>query len=205
MLFLEVVWKKLAEVVWKLKNWSCMEVVWKKSEFLEKTGGNFCIKNIKNFFCSNHHIWTQSFHLSPWWLDFRASRFWNHTYPLPLPLAPPLSPIVSLYILQNVNACEFFSTYDFCDLPACKLEDWNVTISHRPHSLFYANSLIRFALPISMPRFESIIFYQNSTKIKLFLEKNAKFSSAGGSAPRPPHTAPHSEFLPTHPATLYCL
>ena len=34
--------------------------------------------------------------------------------------------------------------------------------------------------------FESIIFYQNSPKIKLFLKKNAKFSGAGGSAPRPP-------------------
>ena len=86
------------------------------------------------------------------------------------------------------------------------------------HIAYLCNSLIGFALPISMPRFESIIFYQNSTKIKLFLKKNAKFSSAGGSAPRspclrrlgappprPPHTAPHSEFLPTHPATLYCL
>ena len=43
-----------------------------------------------------------------------------------------------------------------------------------------------FAQPISMPRFKSIIFYQNSSKIKLVLQKNAKFSSAGDSAPRPP-------------------
>ena len=27
----------------------------------------------------------------------------------------------------------FFKLW-FYDLPACKLEDWNVTISHRPHS-----------------------------------------------------------------------
>ena len=40
-----------------------------------------------------------------------------------------------------------------------------------------------FALPISMPSFKSIIFYQNSPKIKLFLQKNAKFSSAGGYVP----------------------
>ena len=46
--------------------------------------------------------------------------------------------------------------------------------------------LIRFALPISMPRFKSITLYQNISKIKLFLQKNAKFSSAGKSAPRPP-------------------
>ena len=42
-----------------------------------------------------------------------------------------------------------------------------------------------FALPISKPRFKSIIFNQNSPKIKLFLQKNAKFLSAGGSTPRP--------------------
>ena len=42
-----------------------------------------------------------------------------------------------------------------------------------------------FAPPISKPRFKSIIFNQNSPKIKLFLQKNAKFSSAGGSAPDP--------------------
>ena len=34
-----------------------------------------------------------------------------------------------------------------------------------------------------MPRFKSIIFYQNSPKIKFFLKKNAKFLSAVGSAP----------------------
>ena len=37
-----------------------------------------------------------------------------------------------------------------------------------------------------MPRFKSIIFYQYSRKIKLFLKKNANISSAGGFAPRPP-------------------
>ena len=41
------------------------------------------------------------------------------------------------------------------------------------------------ALPSSMPHCKSIIFYRNSPKIKLFLQKNAKFSSAGGSAPSP--------------------
>ena len=41
-------------------------------------------------------------------------------------------------------------------------------------------------LPISMPRFKSNIFYYNSPKIKLFLRKNTKYSSTGGSAPRPP-------------------
>ena len=42
-----------------------------------------------------------------------------------------------------------------------------------------------FALTISMPRCKSIICYQNSRKFKLFLQKNANFSSAAGFAPRP--------------------
>ena len=37
-----------------------------------------------------------------------------------------------------------------------------------------------FALLISMARFKSISFHQNSPKIKIFLQKNAKFSSVGG-------------------------
>ena len=61
----------------------------------------------------------------------------------------------------------------------------------------YATSLIMFALPIFMPPFRSIFFYQNSPKIKLFLPKNAKFLSAGGSAPIPPNQPPHSKFLPS--------
>ena len=32
-----------------------------------------------------------------------------------------------------------------------------------------------FALQIAMPRFKSVIFYQNSPKIKLFFQKDAKF------------------------------
>ena len=35
-------------------------------------------------------------------------------------------------------------------------------------------------------KFTFIFFYQNSPQMKLFLQKNAKFSSAGGSSPRPP-------------------
>ena len=46
-----------------------------------------------------------------------------------------------------------------------------------------------YTLPISTPRFKSIIFYQNIPKIKIFLQKIANFSSAGGSASRPPNTA----------------
>ena len=62
-----------------------------------------------------------------------------------------------------------------------------------------------FALPLSKPHFKSIIFL-----IDIARQKNAKFSSAGGPAPRPPclrrlgalppnpqNTPPHCEFLAT--------
>ena len=70
-----------------------------------------------------------------------------------------------------------------------------------------ATSLTMFALPISMPRFKNINFYQNRPKIKLFLQKNAKFFvfcglrtqtpvplAAGGFAPRPPKHPPIAKF-----------
>ena len=59
-----------------------------------------------------------------------------------------------------------------------------------------------FALPIAMPRFKSIIFYQYSPKIWLFLQQDAKFSITGGSAPKPPKQLPHCEFLTTR---LFCV
>ena len=53
-----------------------------------------------------------------------------------------------------------------------------------------------------MPRFKSIIFYQNSPKVKLFLKKNVKFSSAGGSAPRPPNQPLQLRISGYAPATI---
>ena len=48
------------------------------------------------------------------------------------------------------------------------------------------------------------LFHKTSSEIKLFLQKNAKFLSAGGSAPRPLNQPLHCEFLAmrlitTHP------
>ena len=54
----------------------------------------------------------------------------------------------------------------------------------------------QFALPISMPRFKSIIFYQYSPKIKLFLKKKCKIFKRWGLRPQTPKTAPRNcEFL----------
>ena len=43
-----------------------------------------------------------------------------------------------------------------------------------------------FALQFLSHALKALFFNQNSPKMKLFLQKNAKFSSAGGKAPRPP-------------------
>ena len=56
-----------------------------------------------------------------------------------------------------------------------------------------------FALPISKPRFKSINFQPNSPKMKLFLQKNAKFSSAGGLPPNPQPPAAGGEAPKTAP------
>ena len=100
----------------------------------------------------------------------------------------------------------FIELFDFI---ICQHQTRELTFYHQPPPKYpiYATSLIMFALPISKPRFKSIAFNQNSPKIMLFLQKNAKFSSTGGSAPRPPclrrlGTMPpnqlsHCEFLAT--------
>ena len=62
-----------------------------------------------------------------------------------------------------------------------------------------------FALLISMPRFESINFYQKIPKIKLFLQKNAKTFVCWGLRPQTPKTFPHCEFLATRLVFLLLL
>ena len=47
------------------------------------------------------------------------------------------------------------------------------------------------------------LFYQTSSEIKLFLQKNAKLLSAGGSAPRPLNQPLHCEFLAMRLATTH--
>ena len=63
-------------------------------------------------------------------------------------------------------------------------------------AIVFVLSLIMFVLPISMPRFKVLFFYQNSPKMKLFLKNNAKFLALGpppqclrrlGALPPDPH------------------
>ena len=75
-----------------------------------------------------------------------------------------------------------------------------------------------FPLPISMPHFKSMNFYQNISKIKLFLQKTANFFCAGGSTPdrrassdswgfhpQSPKAFPHCKFLAMHLMVLLLL
>ena len=66
-----------------------------------------------------------------------------------------------------------------------------------------------------MPRVKGINFCQNRPKIRLFLQKNAKFLSVGGYIPKPPclrwlgtrppdpRNRPHLIFLGDHTAMSY--
>ena len=47
---------------------------------------------------------------------------------------------------------------------------------------------------MSMPRFKSIIFYQNSPKIKLFLKKIQNFQALRAPPPDPPNSPPIANF-----------
>ena len=71
----------------------------------------------------------------------------------------------------------------------------SLATSHIAHLCYQLNHV---ALPIFIPPFKSIIFYQNSSKIKLFLQKKMQNFRALGAPPPDPHTQPpHCEFLAT--------
>ena len=61
-----------------------------------------------------------------------------------------------------------------------------LTFYHKPPPKYsiYATSLIMFALPISQPRLKALFWIKIALKWRYFCKKNAKFSNAGGSAPR---------------------
>ena len=58
----------------------------------------------------------------------------------------------------------------------------SLATSHKAH---YCNQLKHVAQPIFYATFYKHYFYWDSSKFKLFFQKNAKLSSAGGSAPSP--------------------
>ena len=73
------------------------------------------------------------------------------------PLAPQLFFFIK-YRRNRLLRVSFIRIIISYDLPACKQENYNVIISHFPHSPLM-QPLNHAVLPISMPRFKSIIFY----------------------------------------------
>ena len=55
-----------------------------------------------------------------------------------------------------------------------------------------------FALLIFMPRFDSINFYQNRPRIRLFFHKTQNFRAQGAPPPEPRNSPPYCRILPTH-------
>ena len=85
----------------------------------------------------------------------------------------------------------FFNLW-FWDLPACKLEDWNVTISHR-HIAYWCKQFDQICTTNFYATFQKLYFlskYCSPQSYVIFEKKNAKCSSAGGSAPQTPTHSP---------------
>ena len=74
----------------------------------------------------------------------------------------------------------------FYDLPACKQENYNVIISHFPHSPLMQSVKSCCAAKFLHHVLKALFFIKIALKLSYFCKKNAKFSSAGGHAPRPP-------------------
>ena len=69
----------------------------------------------------------------------------------------------------------------FYDLPACKLEDWNVTISHRPHSSLMGKGVHRGVevkpSSLLMRRYiiQNIVLLRKTNKLLLYSHINTKY------------------------------
>ena len=87
----------------------------------------------------------------------------------------------------------FFNLW-FYDLPAYKIKNWNITISHRPHSLFMQTIWSGLHYQFLCHVLKALFFIKIALNLSYFSKKYAKFSSAGGSAPRPQNTAPIANF-----------
>ena len=126
-------------------------------------------------------------------------------------VSPLTLPFIFLYKdRRNRLLCvSFYELYDFMIYQHVNKRAKNLSLATF-HIAHFCKHSIRFALPISMPRFKSINFYQNSPKIKLFLKKKCKIVKcwglrpqtpappvAGNFPPDPQNSPPNCEFLAT--------
>ena len=78
----------------------------------------------------------------------------------------------------------FFNVW-FCNLPACKLEDWNVTISHRPHSLFMQTVWSGLHYQFLCHVLKVLFFIKIALKLSYFWKKMQNFQALGALPPDP--------------------
>ena len=83
----------------------------------------------------------------------------------------------------------FFNVW-FCDLPACKLEDWNVTISHRPHSLFMQTVWSGLHYQFLCHVLKGLFFIKIALKLSYFWKKMQNFQALGALPQTPTHSPP---------------
>ena len=83
---------------------------------------------------------------------------------------------------------EFYSLTGFYDLPACTQENYNVIISHLPHSPLM--KLVESCYAANFyAKFKKQYFLLNSPKIKLFLQRKCKIFERWGLRPQIPNLA----------------
>ena len=100
-------------------------------------------------------------------------------------------------ISKKKRFCDFVKTFFFFFFLGDRLKRprTSKSVLEDSTSAIYANSLIGFALPISMPRFKSIIIcIKISLKLNYFCKKMKKILSPGGSAPIAPKQPPIANF-----------
>ena len=80
----------------------------------------------------------------------------------------------------------FIELFDFIIYQYLNIRELHFTISHLPNSPFMLPVYSCLHCQFLSHVLKSLFFNQNSPKMKLFLQKNAKFLSVGGSTPKPP-------------------
>ena len=111
------------------------------------------------------------------------------------PLDPPPSNYFSKHKLLRVS---FIELYDFITYQHVNKRTKILPLAT---SHIYATSLFIFALPISMPRFKRIIYYQNIPKLGSFCKKKAKYFVCWGLRPQTPVSSGADSFASRSPAS----
>ena len=87
-----------------------------------------------------------------------------------------------------------FFNLRFCDLSACKLEYWKVTISHRPYSLFMQTVWSGLHYQFLSHVLKALFFIKIALKLSYYWKKMQNFQTLGAPPPLPQTQFPIANF-----------